>query len=53
LAITPLFPISTRCTHAKGIGGLKYAVREVHEQLPDNHFVIRTDVKAFYATIEH
>mgnify|MGYP001437019329 CR=1 FL=1 len=47
-----LFPMSQRCTHVKGNGGLKYAVREVHEQLPDNHFVMRTDVKAFYASID-
>ncbi len=53
LAITPLLPISRRCTHVKGNGGLKYAVREVQKHLPANQFVMRTDVKAFYESIDH
>jgi len=32
LAIAPLLPISRRCTHVKGHGGLKYAVREVQSR---------------------
>ncbi len=46
-------PISRRCTHLKGHGGAKYAVREVRDHLPDNRFVLRTDVKSYYASIDH
>ena len=53
LAIAPLLPISKRCTHVKGNGGLKYAVRDVQKHLPSNQFVMRTDVKAFYESIDH
>ncbi len=53
LAITPLLPISTRCTHVKGHGGLKFTVREVSANLANKHFVMRTDVMAFYETIDH
>jgi RNA-directed DNA polymerase len=53
LAITPVLPISKRCTHVKGNGGLKYAVRDVQKHLPDNHFVMRTDVKSIYESIDH
>jgi RNA-directed DNA polymerase len=42
-----------RCTHVKGNGGLKYAVRDVHGHLAANQFVMRTDVKAFYESIDH
>ena len=53
IAIAPLLPISRRCTHVKGHGGLKFAVRDVHQHLQDNSFVMRTDVKAFYESIDH
>jgi RNA-directed DNA polymerase len=53
LAITPLLPISPRCTHVSGNGGLKYAVRDVQEHLAANEFVMRTDVKSFYESINH
>jgi RNA-directed DNA polymerase len=46
-------PVSRRCTHIKGHGGAKYAVREVRDHLPDNRFVLRTDVKSYYASIDH
>ena len=42
-------PISTRCTHVKGHGGAKAAARQVMAHLPTNSFVLRTDVKAYYA----
>jgi len=47
------FPVSDRCTYLKGHGGAKYAVREVRDHLPDNRFVLRTDVKSYYASIDH
>lgn len=53
LAIAPVLPISRRCTHVKGHGGLKYAVRDVQHHLAANAFVMRTDVKAFYESIDH
>ncbi len=40
-------PVSTRCTHVKGHGGAKAAVRQVMRHLPANRFVLRTDVKAY------
>ena len=47
------FEVSPRCTHVKGHGGAKAAVREVAQALPDYRFVFRTDVKSFYASIDH
>jgi RNA-directed DNA polymerase len=46
-------PVSRRCTHVKGNGGAKYAVRQVSEHLPANRYVLRTDVKSYYASIDH
>jgi RNA-directed DNA polymerase len=46
-------PVSRRCTHLKGNGGAKYAVREVRDHLQNNRFVLRTDVKSYYASIDH
>jgi len=46
-------PVSRACTHIKGHGGAKHAVREVRENLSDNRFVFRTDVKSYYASIDH
>ena len=49
-----LHPIlSPRCFHLAGTGGLKGAVREVHSHLPEHQFVFRTDVKGYYASINH
>ena len=42
-----------RCFHLAGRGGAKAAVREVAAALPDNRFVFRTDVKSYYASIDH
>jgi RNA-directed DNA polymerase len=46
-------PVSRRCTHLKGNGGAKYAVREVRDHVQDNRFVMRTDVESYYASIDH
>ena len=46
-------PVSKRCSHVNGHGGAKWAVREVHAHLADNGFVFRTDVKSYYASIDH
>lgn len=53
LVLAEHLPVSRRCTHLKGHGGAKYAVREVRDHLTDNNFVFRTDVKSYYASIEH
>jgi len=46
-------PISPTCTHVKGNGGLKSAVRNIQSQLPAFRFVLRTDVKSYYESIDH
>ena len=46
-------PILPRCTHVKGHGGAKAAVRQVWTGLAENRFVLRTDVKSYYASIDH
>ena len=45
--------LSERCFHLAGSGGMKAAVRDVAENLPDYEFVFRTDVKGYYASINH
>jgi len=45
--------LSTRCFHLEGRGGAKAAVRFVDAQRGDNAFVFRTDVKSYYASIDH
>lgn len=45
--------LSSRCFHLAGNGGAKAAVREVVANLPQNRFVFRTDVKSYYASINH
>ncbi len=44
---------SRHCTHLKGNGGGKGAVRRVWRHLKQHRFVIRTDVKSYYASIDH
>ena len=44
--------ISPNCTHVKGHGGLKQTVARVQRQLPVYPFVMRTDVKGYYAAID-
>jgi len=51
--IAPTLPISPRCTHIKGHGGLKGAIRWLRRTLPRHHFVIRTDIRAYYEHIDH
>ena len=45
--------LSPRCYHLEGRGGAKAAVRFVDTQCADNTFVFRTDVKSYYASIDH
>jgi RNA-directed DNA polymerase len=53
LVLTGALPVSPRCIHIKGHGGAKLAVREVCDHLKQNRFVLRTDVKSYYASIDH
>ncbi len=45
--------LSDRCFHVKGHGGAKAAVREALEQLGPEVFVMKSDVKGYYANIDH
>jgi RNA-directed DNA polymerase len=51
--LAEVLPVSLVCTHVKGHGGLKSTVRRVYDQLPNYRFVLRTDVKDYYASINH
>ena len=57
LVLSQRLPLSKRCFHIKGSGGRKRggkaAVREVLGQLPRSRFVLKTDVKSYYASIDH
>jgi hypothetical protein len=53
VVLSDILPVSPRCTHVKGHGGAKAAVRQVMAHLPANGFVLRTDVKSYYASIDH
>ncbi|QDU10182.1 reverse transcriptase/maturase family protein [Gimesia aquarii] len=50
------FPAGHRnrsCYHLAGHGGAKRAVRDVAVQVKSSSFVFRTDVKSYYASIDH
>jgi hypothetical protein len=53
MVLARLLPVSRSCTHVKGHGGAKAAVRHVMAKLADNRFVLKTDVKFYYASIDH
>ena len=53
LTLSDQLPIAPSCTHVKNHGGLKHTVCQVANNLPEFNFVIRTDVKAYYASIDH
>ena len=53
LHLTDVLPISKLCTHVKSHGGLKVAINQVNQQLNHYKYVIRTDVKHYYASIDH
>ncbi len=53
IVLAEVLPVSRRCTHVKGHGGAKAAVRGVWRRLAANRFVLRTDVKSYYASIDH
>ena len=53
IVLSDILPVSSRCTHIKGHGGAKSVVRQVMTHLNANGFVLRTDVKSYYASIDH
>jgi len=46
-------PSSKLCTHLKGHGGIKQTVTSIQDEIPNNTFVFRTDVKSYYESINH
>ena len=52
-ALCQVLPVSKQCVHVKGHGGAKAAVRAVWKQLPNHQFVLKTDIKSYYASIDH
>jgi RNA-directed DNA polymerase len=53
MALTNTLELSTSGTHVKGHGGLKATVNTLHSALPDYTYVMKTDVKGYYASIDH
>jgi len=53
IILADILPVHETCTHIKGNGGLKRAVRVVQHHLSGNRFAFRTDVKSYYASIDH
>ncbi|MDM8517583.1 reverse transcriptase/maturase family protein [Desulfobacterales bacterium HSG16] len=45
--------LSDRCFHIKDRGGAKAAVRNVQEQMIPGMFVMKSDVRSYYASIDH
>ncbi len=53
IALPKYLHVSPRCCHVRGHGGAKAAVRRVLSALNQNAFVLRSDVKSYYASIDH
>jgi RNA-directed DNA polymerase len=53
LGLTGCLSIISLCTHIKGHGGLKTTVSALHAALPDYRYVMKTDVKGYYESIDH
>ncbi len=45
--------ISTQCYHSTGHGGAKACVQAVIDQVEQYHYVCRSDVNSYYASIDH
>jgi RNA-directed DNA polymerase len=50
--LSSMLPLSRRCTHVKGHGGLKQSVVDVQRHLHRYQYVYKTDVKSFYESID-
>ena len=53
MALPEVLALSPLCTHIKGHGGLKATVSALHAALPDYRYVMKTDVKRYYESIDH
>jgi RNA-directed DNA polymerase len=53
LILQTVLPVRPSCTHIRGHGDAKEAIRQVHDNLPQHRHVFRTDVKSYYASIDH
>jgi RNA-directed DNA polymerase len=53
MALPTALALSSLCTHIKGHGGLKATVNDLHAALPDYRYVMKTDVKGYYESIDH
>ena len=53
IVLQSVLPVSVRCTHLKSHGGLKGAIRQVQAHVATHPFVFKTDVRAYYASIDH
>jgi hypothetical protein len=53
LAVHLATHIPRSCTHLKGHGSVKGAVRTLHRALPDAPFVARFDIASYYKTMRH
>ena len=49
--LAPKIPHS--CTHVRGHGGVKGALRQIHRALPRAPFVARFDIAAYYRSMRH
>ncbi|MCP4079096.1 MAG: hypothetical protein GY743_02485, partial [Planctomycetaceae bacterium] len=47
-----VLPLSPRCTHVKGHGGLKQSIVDIQHHLDDYQYVCKTDVKSYYESID-
>lgn len=47
-----MLPLSPRCTHVKGNGGLKQSIADVQRHLGECKYACKTDVKSFYESID-
>ncbi len=53
MALPEALALSSLCTHIKGHGGLKATVNDLHAALPDYRYVMKTDVRHYYESIDH
>ena len=49
--LLPRIPRS--CTHVRGHGGVKGALRQIQRRMPKARFVARFDIAAFYTSMRH
>jgi RNA-directed DNA polymerase len=53
MALPEALALSSLCTHIKGHGGLKTTVSDLQAALPDDTYVMKTDVKGYCESIDH